>query len=458
MPQAYRSLSQLMMTVILLLSLPLAASDKSGGSGMVLEINGMIGPATSDYLERALSRAETQAAELVILRMDTPGGLDTSMRAIIKRILSANVPVVTYVSPGGARAASAGTYILYASHVAAMAPGTNLGAATPVELGGLPGTDQADEKQKLENEAQQQSPADAKTNKLINDAAAYIRGLAKLRGRNAEWGEQAVRQAASLSAEEALEKGVIDLFAKDIDDLLEQLHDRSVQLPMGSRVLDTQDLNLVDVQPDWRSELLSLLSNPNVAYVLMLVGIYGLIYEFANPGSILPGTAGAISLLLAFYAFHVLPVNTAGMALILLGLALMIGEAFVPSFGALGIGGVIAFVAGSLILIDTDQPGYGISLPLIFTVAVASAFLLVFVVGMALKSRRRPVVSGREELLGADAVAIEGFTRDGPVHAHGEVWRAHTDQPVTKAQRVKITGRDGMVLQVTPIEDEEASS
>lgn len=425
--------------------------------GIVLDVNGMIGPATSDYIDRALSRAEAEGAELVILRMDTPGGLDTSMRAIIKRIISSNVPVVSYVAPGGARAASAGTYILYASHIAAMAPGTNLGAATPVQLGGLPGADK-DKEDKQSDVDEQQLPADAKASKLINDAAAYIRSLAKLRGRNVEWAEQAVRQAASLSAEEALNKGVIDLMARDLDTLLQQLSGREVQLPLGSRKLDTQDLHLIVVEPDWRSELLSILSNPNVAYILMLVGIYGLIYEFANPGSVLPGAAGAISLLLALYAFHVLPVNYAGVALILLGLALMVGEAFAPSFGALGITGVIAFVAGSLVLIDTDLPGYGISLPLIVTLAVVSAFLLVFMVGMALKSYRRPVVSGREEMLGAEGYAIESFATQGPVHVHGEIWHAQTDHPVGKNQAVRITGRDGMLLLVTPTEEEEAPS
>jgi membrane-bound serine protease (ClpP class) len=449
------SLSRWFMLVCLLYPAQMWAA---GGIGFVLDVNGMIGPATADYLERAQDRAEAQGAELVVLRMDTPGGLDTSMRAIIKRIIAANVPVVTYVAPGGARAASAGTYILYASHLAAMAPGTNLGAATPVQLGGLPGMDK--EKEPFDQGAgeEQQKPQGAKESKLINDAAAYIRGLAKLRGRNAEWAEQAVRQAASLSAEEALAKGVIDLVARDLSELLEKLDGREVQLPLGSKKLALADLQLETLEPDWRSELLSILSNPNVAYLLMLVGIYGLIYEFANPGSILPGTAGAICLLLALYAFHVLPVNYAGMALILLGLALMIGEAFAPSFGALGIGGVIAFVFGSLILIDTDLPGYGISLPLVLTLAVASAFLLVVVVGMALKSHRRPVVSGREEMLGAKGYAVEGFSTEGTVHVHGEIWQARTDHPVDMNQPVRVTGREGLVLMVTPTDGEETPS
>ncbi len=395
--------------------------------------------------------------ELVVLRIDTPGGLDTSMRAIIKRIIASQVAVVSYVAPGGARAASAGTYILYASHIAAMAPATNLGAATPVSLGGLPKSEPQGSKSGQEKDKDQSPASDAKTSKVVNDAAAYIRSLAALRKRNADWAEQAVRNAASLSAEEALKQGVIDYVAPDTESLLRVLHGIEVELPQGTKVLNTENLLLERHLPDWRSQLLSIVSNPNLAYILMLVGIYGMIYEFANPGSIVPGTVGAISLLLALYAFHLLPVNYAGVALILLGLSLMVAEAFVPSFGALGIGGVVAFTVGSLILIDTEQAGFGISLPLILVVAVGSAFLMVFVIGMAVKSRNRPVVSGREEMLTSEGVVVEDFVGEGDIRVHGEIWRARSEHPLHKDQLVEVTGREGLVLKVLPVDKEKRS-
>ncbi|MBU0500847.1 MAG: nodulation protein NfeD [Gammaproteobacteria bacterium] len=434
--------SWLMPALSLLVGLALAIPAGGAGKGLSLSLEGAVGPASADYVSRAIDRAEAERAELVVLRLDTPGGLDDAMRLIVKRIIAAEVPVVGYVAPGGARAASAGTYILYACHLAAMAPGTNLGAATPITLTAPPKTEKGEGQAPL---------ADARQSKMVNDAAAYIRGLAALRGRNLEWAEKAVREAASLPAEEALGLKVIDLMAPDSAALLKALDGRQVRTAHGERTLATAGMTLEQRRPDWRSDLLSIISNPNIAYMLLLLGIYGLIYEFAHPGFLLPGTVGAIALLLALYAFQLLPVNYAGLALILLGISLMIAEAFVPSFGALGIGGITAFIFGSLILIDADQPGYGISLPLIVTVAAVSALLLATVAGLVLRARRRPVVSGAEELLGASGIALDV----GSVRVHGEVWTARAGQPLRKNQPVRVTGREGLVLRVTAIEEND---
>lgn len=434
----------------------------TGGEAVVMRVEGAIGPATSAYVGDAITDAQERGAKLLVLRMDTPGGLDTSMRSIVKAINASRVPVVGFVAPSGARAASAGTYILYACHISAMAPGTNLGAATPVQIGGLSGggtpdtSEPAGTPQDDEGAADQPvKSSDATKDKLVNDAVAYIRSLAQLRGRNADWAEKAVRHAASLPAEEAVELGVVDLLARDLNDLLGKLDGRVVAIAGGDVSLATAGLVRVEVEPDWHSRLLAIVSNPNVAYILMLVGIYGLIYEFSNPGAVVPGTVGAVSLLLALYAFQLLPINFAGIALMILGLALMVGEAFAPSFGALGIGGVAAFVVGSLILIDTDAPGFGLSIPLILTIAASSALLLVFVAGMAIESRRRPVVSGAEELLAATGHAVVAFQGEGSVRLHGEIWAARSRTPVAADQAVRVTGREGLTLLVEPVSTKE---
>ncbi|MEN8213522.1 MAG: nodulation protein NfeD [Pseudomonadota bacterium] len=427
-----------------------------------LSIDGAIGPAAEDYIGRALLSADESQAELVVIRMDTPGGLDSAMRGIIKQIINSPVPVATFVAPSGSRAASAGTYIMFASHIAAMAPGTNLGAATPVQLGGLSPlpAEESEEDETAEDEtpaAGETAPArktrDAKQQKVINDAVAYIRGLAELHDRNQDWAEQAVRDAASLPASEALKQNVIDLVAVDMADLLKQVDDREVRVQGETRTLHTTGLEIIRHDPDWRSRLLSVITNPNVAYILMLIGIYGLIFEFSNPGAIVPGTVGAICLLLALYALQLLPINYAGMGLILLGMALMVGEAFQPSFGVLGIGGVIAFVIGSIILMDTDAPGFGIDLPVIITFAVISALLFTLVISMAMKARRRPVVSGLEELIGGQATVSEDFDHDGSVVIHGEKWLASSSKRLHKGQRVRVTDMQGLTLSVEPLED-----
>ena len=426
-------------------------SNQNNGTVIQLTIADVIGPATDDYIERALDNAAESNAELVLIRMDTPGGLDSAMRGIIKNITNSPVPVASYVAPTGARAASAGTYILYASHVAAMAPGTNLGAATPVQLGGMPGPG-TDEQPQEDEKAKPAAPSndDSKRNKVVNDAVAYIRGLAELHGRNQEWAEKAVREAASLQASEALKLNVIDIIASSVPDLLKQLDGFEVTVLGKKQSLQTEGLNLVEIEPDWRSRFLSVITNPNIAYILMLIGIYGLIFEFSNPGSIVPGTVGAICLLLALYSFQLLPINYAGMALILLGVALMVGEAFQPSFGVLGIGGTIAFVIGSIILMDTEVPGFGIDISVIVTFAVISVLIFIFVIGMALRARHRPVVSGMEELIGGNAIVLEDFDGKGAVSIHSERWNAISNMPLHKGQRVKVKAIKGLILQVEP--------
>ena len=442
---------------------PPAVARAAGGTAHVLEIDGAIGPATASYVSDSLRTAAEQDAALVILRVDTPGGLDTSMREIIRAILASPVPVVSYVNPGGARAASAGTYILYASHVAAMTPGTNLGAATPVQLGGLPGTgnpqastpsEEIEAKSERDQETTQKNspaaPKDAHEAKAINDAVAYIRSLAEMRGRNVAWAERAVREAASLPATEALKENVIDIVAPDMGNLLTQMDGRTVTVNGAETTLATSGLTLESVKPDWRTEVLNAITNPNVALILMMIGVYGLFFEFAHPGAVYPGTIGAICLLVGLYALAALPVNAAGAALMLLGLALIIAEAFVPSFGALGIGGIVAFILGATILIDTDAPGFTISLPIIGGTSAATLLFVVVVARMAISSYRRKVVSGREQLIGSMAVVQDWEGTAGHVFVHGERWNAVSNTPLTASETAHISSVDGLTLQVMP--------
>lgn len=427
------------------------------GAVVRLQVDGVIGPASADYLVRGLAKAVDEGAQLVLIQIDTPGGLDTSMRAIIKAILASPIPVASYVAPGGARAASAGTYILYASHIAAMAPGTNLGAATPVAIG-MPGTPSKPpgKGEAGKDGAAEQSPTDAMTAKQVNDAAAYIRGLATMRGRNAEWAEQAVREAVSLSAEEALAQKVIDYLATDLADLLRQLDGKTLQAAGVDQTLAIAGAPLISHAPDWRTRLLAVITNPSVALILMMIGIYGLFFEFSNPGSGIGGVLGGISLILALYALQLLPVNYAGVALILLGIAFITVEAFLPSFGVLGIGGVVAFVFGALILIDTDVPGFGIPLALIFTLALTSAGLILAILGMAVKARRRQQVAGDSGLVGS-LVAVAAVQAEDPcsgwVALQGERWQVQGREPLRPGQRVRVTARQGVQLQVSAVDE-----
>jgi membrane-bound serine protease (ClpP class) len=439
------------------------AAGAAPAPAIVLPLSGAIGPATADFVTRGLARADREGAQLVVLQIDTPGGLDTSMREIIKAILASRVPVAVFVGPSGARAASAGTYILYASHIAAMAPGTNLGAATPIQIG-MPSPvspapppavekDKQKEKGKAKPGEEAKAPQDTLSKKQTHDAAAYIRGLAQLRGRNAEWGERAVREAVSLSADEALAQKVIDLTARDVPELLKKLDGRKVTTAAGERVLATAGAAAIVMEPDWKSRFLAVITDPSVALILMMLGIYGLFFEFSNPGFVLPGVVGAICLLLGLFALNMLPVNYAGLTLVLLGLAFLIAEVFLPSYGSLGVGGIIAFVIGAVMLIDTEVPGFGVPYWLIGSLALVSAAFVFLVGGVALRARRRPVVTGHEELIGSVGVVLEDAEAEGWARIRSEQWRVQSRVPLKRGQDVRVTGRNGLVLTVTPLNE-----
>jgi membrane-bound serine protease (ClpP class) len=419
----------------------LSAQSPLQNIAILLDIKGGIGPATQDFIHRSFRKALDQYARLIILRMDTPGGLDKSMRGIIQDILASSIPVIAYVAPSGARAASAGTYILYASHLAVMAPGTNLGAATPVNIGG---PSAAAEKAKTKS-------LSAEELKAINDAKAYIRSLAQLRGRNVIWAEKAVSEAASLSASEALQMHVINYIAQDIPDLLQKANGMQVKINNANITIDSKNLQVQSISPDWRTKFLAIITDPSVAYILLMIGFYGLFFEFANPGFIMPGVAGAIAVLLALYAFQLLPVSYVGLGLILLAIVFFVSEAFVTSFGALAIGGVISFVMGSILLMKTDVIGFGIPVYLIVLVSVVTAAFFLIILNLAWRSRRRPIVSGREAVIGKIGI-VSISDQHIWVQIAGERWQGKSDMPLTNGEKVIVVALEGLICVVKPLE------
>jgi membrane-bound serine protease (ClpP class) len=434
-------------------------ADAAPAPVLVVPLAGAIGPASADFVGRSLSRAADENAQLLVLEIDTPGGLDRSMRQIIQDILASPVPVAAFVAPSGARAASAGTYILYASHVAAMAPGTNLGAATPVSIGmpsspsPVPATPAPKPSDTGKDKADGNHAGDegTMTKKAIHDAAAYIRSLAQLRGRNVEWAERAVRESVSLSADEALAQHVIDLTARDVPELLTKLNGRKLVTAGGERILATSGAATTMVAPDWRTRFLAIITDPSVALMLLMAGVYGLFFEFWNPGLALPGVLGAICLLLGLFALQMLPVNYAGLALVLLGIAFIVAETFLPAYGSLGVGGIVAFAIGAVMLIDTDVPGFGVPYWLIATLAAVTALFVFFVAGAAVKARRRPIVTGHEQLIGSIGVALDDLETEGWARIHSEQWRVKSPVPIKRGQRLRVTARSDLLLSVLPV-------
>lgn len=488
---------------ILAIGVLATGSGRSQGEGHAIRliVKGPIGPAVADYIHRGLRKAVERGATVVILQMDTPGGLDTSMREIIQDILSSPVPVIGYVAPPGSRAASAGTYMLYAAHLAAMAPATNLGAATPVQLGGgeAPKPEEPSDKEPGSKKPQEKKPAkgdkateddgtgeddaqdgtdaaadgDAEKaaeeaprrgkpgmeDKMLNDAVAYIRSLAQKRGRNADWAEKAVTEAASLSAEDALKQGVIDFIAETPAEILEKADGRTVDVAGVDRTLETKGLAVVDLVPDWRTEFLEVITDPTVAYLLLFtIGVPALMIEFYT-GTLVAGVIGAICIMLGLYGLHVLPINYAGAGLILLGFALIVAEVFMPSFGALGIGGIVAFVIGSVMLIETDVPGFGISPWAIGGVAATAGGMMLLILTLLLRSRRSPVVSGRESMIGSHGIVVEWSGAEGDVRIQGEIWKARSaDGAFEPGARVIISDIVGLTLIVGPDTRAESDS
>ncbi len=448
--------SAILLINLFLLACPALAQDRTPRPALLLDLKGVITFVAAAQLTKALERAEAENAELLIVRLDTPGGLLSSTRDMIRAMLASHTPIVVYVAPNGARAASAGTYIVYASHIAAMAPGTHLGAATPVSLGipGLPGSPpQQPPSEKEKEKTPTQPTGSTEERKAINDAMAYLRSLAEIRHRNADFAEKAVREAATLTASQALEERVIEVIANDANELLTAIDGRTVSTSGGDTTLHTKGSPIVEIEPGWKAQVMSTITDPNIAFILLLIGIYGILFEFMNPGVVAPGVIGGICLLVALTALTVLPLSYGGLALLVFGIALMAAEAFAPSFGVLGLGGIIAFVLGAFFLFDPAEAqfGFGVAWPLIAGAAVTSAAFVIGVATFALKARRRAVRTWAEEMIGSAGEVINWADGHGQVRVHGEIWAARSDQSLAGRHRVRVIGREGLTLLVQEV-------
>ena len=420
---------------------------------ILIEIKGAIGFVSAGHLAKAINMATAKGAPVIIVRLDTPGGLLSSTREMIQAILASPVPIVIFVAPNGSRAASAGTYLAYAAHVAAMAPGTHLGAATPVSLTpGLPGAPPPSKPPSGSEKEGEKAGSTAMERKVLNDAIAYIRSLAELRGRNADWAEKAVRDAATLTATAALKERVVDVLADNVSDLLVKIDGLSVSTPTGKKSIDTKGREVFELEPDWKMRVMSVITDPNIAVILLMIGIYGILFEFWSPGAIAPGVIGGISLILALTALAVLPVNYAGLALLLLGMALMLAEAFSPGFGIAGLGGIAAFALGALFLFDPDQSDIpiGVSWPVIAALTSISAAFFAGILGFAVRARTRPVRTGAERMIGTIGEVVSWAETTGRIHLDGELWTAQSTHVLSKGQKVRVVGRKGLTLAVEP--------
>ena len=433
----------LVLTLGICAAAPGAAQTSPAGRVLVVDIGGAIGVATARQLARAIDQAKKERATAILIRLDTPGGLVSATRDIVRDLIAAPVPIIVYVAPSGARAASAGTFIVYASHLAAMAQGTNLGAATPIQMGGFPGAPKEDKKGNERSSAE---------NKAVNDVVAFLRSLAQLRGRDLDFADKAVREAATLTADEARKQGVVEIVAGSVDDVLAQADGRAVTVGGQQRTLSTRNAAVAAVEPDWRTKLLGVIADPNIAFILLLVGVYGLLFEFWSPGALFPGVLGGISLLLALIALSVLPVQYGALGLLLLGIVLMLGEAFTPGIGVLGLGGLAAFLVGAFFLFEPEGStiDFGVSIPIIIGAAIASAGLSFAVLGAAMKARRRPAATGAEEMIGSRGQVMDWQAGRGNVRVHGEIWSARSDREVKSGDSVRVMRREGLTLIVGP--------